>query len=158
MPCKVFNIWGLKDVFTCRITSSIQARWLYRSEATTWLIYTLDIFLLPPAGFGLSLDFFSFLSTVLEWIGLTGGDLDAVHPAATTNPPPPPRVKFFSLTHSIPPNTIDLTYWCEGAWLLRGIWPQHIEHAVSYSTAVRERNRREKFQDQTIQNIPHAPG
>ncbi len=48
-------------------------------------------------------------------------------PPATTNPPP--RVKFFSLTHSIPPNTIDLTYWCEGAWLLRGIWPQRIEHA-----------------------------
>ncbi len=48
--------------------------------------------------------------------------------AATTNPPP--RVKFFSLTHSIPPNTIDLTYWREGAWLLRGIWPKHIEQAV----------------------------
>lgn len=40
-------------------------------------------------------------------------------------------------------NTIDLTYWCEGAWLLSGIWPQHIEHAVGWKerthTAVQER-------------------
>lgn len=100
---------------------------LYRSDAATWLIHTLDKFLLSPAQ--LDLFFLFFSSAVLEWIRSTGGDLDAVLPA-TTNPPP--RVKFFSLTHSIPPNTIDLTYWREGAWLLRGIRPQHIEQAVGW--------------------------
>lgn len=54
----------------------------------------------------------------------------ASHPVLSTAPTL--QLKFFSLTHSITPDTIDLTYWCVGAWLFRGIWPQLIEQAFRW--------------------------
>lgn len=99
---------------------------------TSWLIFTLAFCPAVPG-----LDFFFFCLGM----DIFGRRRPGSHPLCHHHSTSLSEVLFFDTFNTT--NTIDLTYWCEGAWLLRGIWPQHIEHAVGWKerthAAVQER-------------------
>lgn len=97
--------WKLIHFYQCVL--ALQIATLYRSDSsTTWLIH------------------FNFFST-----SSNGSAQHDTRMLSALLPPPPPA-KLFSLTHSILPNTIDLTYWCEGG-CREASGLQHLEHRVA---------------------------
>lgn len=144
----MFDILRIKDAFNKHHFS------LYRQEDSIDLIPPLDSSILLtnscPAGPRPWFVFFVFFlnvffSAVFEWIRF-----DRRRPGRRPSPPPPTHTSPSEVLFS---DTFDTTqhYWPDiltwrGPWLLRGIWPQHIEHPVESGRESMRREKKKKIQ------------